>query len=113
MSNQLWLRPGKLVAFTLLLLALAGCGGGSGKGNALDGPAGVISVYKANCVNCHGSELQGRIGAVTNLQKVGARMSAEDITVQIEDGASTMPGFKDKLSAEEIEGLAEWLAGKK
>ncbi|HTG71111.1 MAG TPA: cytochrome c [Candidatus Udaeobacter sp.] len=104
-----------LIASAGLLVALAGCGGDSAaeRSIALDGPAEVVSVYKANCVSCHGTGLQGRVGPATNLQKVGARMSASDITQQIEQGESSMPAFKDRLTTEEIAGLAEWLASKK
>lgn len=107
-----------LVASAALFLALSGCGGnpqgGSKGGSALNNaPSEVASVYKANCVNCHGTELQGRVGAVTNLQQVGSRMSAADITQQIEEGGETMPAFKDRLTANEIAGLAQWLANSK
>ncbi|WP_139995891.1 c-type cytochrome [Paenibacillus paridis] len=105
-----------LIVTAILLLALMGCGGGKNSTeikSALDGPSEVMSVYKANCVSCHGTGLQGRIGPSTNLQKVGERMSAADITKQIEQGEGSMPPFKDKLTAEEIAGLAEWLASKK
>ncbi|WP_169083575.1 c-type cytochrome [Paenibacillus sp. PL91] len=104
------------IASSGLLLALAGCGGGgedTQKGSALDGPDEVVSVYKANCVSCHGTGLQGRVGPATNLQKVGSRMSAADIAEQIEQGDGSMPSFKDRLTAEEIAGLSDWLAGKK
>lgn len=99
------------------LLALAGCGGegdsAAEKSGALDGPAGVVSVYMANCVSCHGTGLQGRVGPATNLQKIGARMTASDITQQIEQGEGSMPSFKDRLTSEEIAGLADWLASKR
>ncbi|WP_235560882.1 c-type cytochrome [Bacillus sp. FJAT-28004] len=100
-----------------LLFSLAACGGkgnsATDKSNALDGPEEVISVYKANCVSCHGTGLQGRVGPATNLQKVGERMSASDITKQIEQGEGSMPAFKERLTAEEIAGLSDWLASKK
>lgn len=108
----------KGVAAAALLAALAGCGGGgSGEGkplgNALqDAPADVASLYKANCVNCHGSELQGRVGASTNLQNVGSRMTADEIVARIEQGKGVMPGFSDRLTEEEVTALANWLAGK-
>lgn len=104
-----------LIASAGLLFALTGCGGGSAeeKSSALDGPAEAVTVYKANCVSCHGTGLQGRVGPATNLQKVGSRMNAPDITLQIEQGEGSMPAFKDRLTSEEIAGLAEWLASKK
>lgn len=104
-----------LIASAGLLVAMAGCGGdrAAERSSALDGPAEVVSVYKANCVSCHGTGLQGRVGPATNLQKVGAHMSASDITQQIEQGEGSMPAFKDRLTSEEIAGLAEWLASKK
>ncbi|MCR2806116.1 c-type cytochrome [Paenibacillus soyae] len=101
----------------VLLTALAGCGGsGDAKpaGNALqDAPAEVASLYKANCVSCHGTDLQGKIGEKTNLQKVGERMTAAEIITQIEQGSGVMQGFSDKLTEAEISSLANWLAGKK
>ncbi|OMF30881.1 hypothetical protein BK133_16515 [Paenibacillus sp. FSL H8-0548] len=107
-------------ASCVLLFALAGCGGSSKDAakikNALDGPTDVMTVYKANCVSCHGTGLQGRIGPTTNLQEIGARMSAADIIQQIEQGEqgeAYMPAFKDKLTEAEIVGLADWLASKK
>ncbi|WP_141501914.1 c-type cytochrome [Paenibacillus luteus] len=108
-------RSLSLIFSAILLLALMGCGGKNSTEikSALDGPSEVMSVYKANCVSCHGTGLQGRIGPSTNLQKVGERMSAADITRQIEQGEGSMQPFKDKLTAEEIAGLAEWLASKK
>ncbi|CAM3990383.1 cytochrome c [Paenibacillus alkaliterrae] len=115
MPKQRMIRSGlKLAAAAGLMAAIIGCGeGAQTRENALDGPAKVMTIYKANCVNCHGTELQGRIGPATNLQKLGERMSAADITEQIEQGGATMPAFKDRLTAGEIAGLADWLAGKK
>ena len=109
------------IAAAVLLAVLAGCGGGgSGDGRPADAgnyfqdaPAGVASLYKANCVNCHGSDLQGRVGANTNLQKVGSRMDASEIVNQIEQGKGVMPGFSDSLTEEEITALADWLAEKR
>lgn len=97
-----------LTAFVVLL---TGCGGG--QSSSLDGPAQVVKLYKANCISCHGNELQGKMGASTNLQKVGDRMSVAEILKQIQEGGGSMQGFASKLKEDEIKQLAEWLATKK
>lgn len=105
----------KIVALLVLMAALTACGGGSeggGDAHLKDAPSDIAAVYKARCLGCHGSELQGRVGANTNLQQVGSRMSFEEIALQIEQGKGLMPGFADSISQKEIDGLAEWLASK-
>lgn len=107
----------KLTVAAALLLAVSACGkggAGGGSGGLKDAPKEVAAVYQsARCISCHGTDLQGRVGPGTNLQKVGARMSIEEIIKQIEEGEGTMPAYKDQLTAEEITGLANWLANKK
>lgn len=116
LSNKPCIYRIKLAAAVLLTLA-AGCGVGD-KGHSAkqapleDAPTEIAELYKARCINCHGSELQGRVGVHTNLQQVGSRMSAEEITMQIQYGKGVMPGFASTLTQDEIQGLAEWLAGK-
>lgn len=102
-------------ALTIAAAALSACGGGSREASAphLDAPADTAAVYKANCVSCHGTDLQGRMGPGTNLQKVGARMNEGQIAAQIANGGSGMPAQKGKLSQDEIAALAAWLAQKK
>lgn len=68
-------------------------------------------VYKANCLACHGDQLQGIVGP--NLQKIGSRLSKEQILKQITEGGSDMPSFGGALKKDEVEALAAWLAARK
>ncbi|BBH20337.1 cytochrome c-550 [Paenibacillus baekrokdamisoli] len=69
------------------------------------------SVYKSNCVSCHGDQLQGSLGP--NLTTIGGSVSKEKIYKQIIKGGNGMPGFEGKLTEDEIVNLSNWLAAKK
>jgi cytochrome c551 len=88
----------------------AGTAGGTG-GTAAT--VDVQSLYKANCVGCHGDNLEGRMGGNTNLTQVGARRTKEEITNRITNGGNGMPAFKGRLKDADITALADWLGTKK
>ncbi|GAA3405745.1 c-type cytochrome [Paenibacillus hodogayensis] len=98
---------------------LAGCGSRSASGvtGERDGSGESIpavraeALYKANCIACHGAELEGGVGP--NLQKVGGRQGQPAIASQIRQGGKKMPPFRASLSDEEVETLASWLASRK
>jgi len=69
------------------------------------------TLVKANCISCHGDQLQGSVGP--NLQNIGATLSAEQIYNTISKGKGIMPPFKDQLKEEEIANVALWLSEKK
>ena len=112
----------KRIFITLLsaaVLLLAACGQASDKkpnaggADIANGNAQIETLYKNNCLSCHGANLEGLVGPTTNLQKVGERLSKEQIVNQITNGNKNMMGFKGKLTDEEIDILASWLAEKK
>ncbi|ADG07410.1 c-type cytochrome [Kyrpidia tusciae] len=80
----------------------SGSGGGS---------ADVTALYQQNCQACHGANLEGGVGPA--LDKVGAKLSEDQIQKQIENGGGTMPGFKSSMKEDDIKALATWLAAKK
>lgn len=73
--------------------------------------AEVETLYKGNCMSCHGDTLGGKMGP--NLTKVGAKLASDKIATKIQNGGGGMPAFKSKLKDTEITALADWLATKK
>jgi len=69
------------------------------------------ATVKANCITCHGDQLQGGIGP--SLQKIGTEHDAEGIFSIVSKGRGQMPSFKEKLAPEEIANVAMWLSEKK
>lgn len=113
-----------IVAGIALLGLLAGCGGEANSSNesssgnakksaALEGPEEVVTLYKNNCMQCHGNEMQGMMGPESNLQKIGSKLTKEEIANTIENGGKLMPAQGGRLEKEEIEKIADWLASKK
>lgn len=108
----------KLLGALLLLLAalLSACAAGGGETNFLEEQRPIapkaVELYetKAKCLSCHGSELQGRMGEKTNIRRIGAKLSKEEIYATIRDGKGLMNGFEKYLEPEEMETLAEWLS---
>jgi len=112
-----------LVSAAALAVALTACGGGSkesspspsapasGSPAATTTAANAESIYKQNCVSCHGADLAGKMGP--NLQKVGGKLDKDKIAAKIQNGGGGMPAYKGKLKDDEIQALGDWLAAKK
>jgi len=69
------------------------------------------ATVKAQCISCHGDQLQGGVGP--SLDKAGSEHDAEEIFSIVSKGRGQMPSFKDKLAPEEIASIAMWLSEKK
>ncbi|QHW30977.1 cytochrome c [Paenibacillus rhizovicinus] len=92
------------------LLLLGGCGSVS---KMTTGSVDTPQAFRSNCVSCHGTDLQGRMGPATNLTQVGKRMSKSQIAAQIQKGGGGMPAFSGRLTSSQIEELASWLSAKR
>lgn len=68
-------------------------------------------TLKANCISCHGDQLQGAVGP--SLQNIGATYTDEQIYKIVSKGKGGMPAFGGRLQDEEIANLAHYLAEKK
>lgn len=116
----MWKKGIAAVGAAALMISLAACGGGNKEESGASpgasaapvfASAEVETLYKSNCMSCHGDTLGGKIGP--SLKKVGGKLTADKIATKIQNGAGTMPAFKNKLKDTEITALADWLATKK
>lgn len=112
----------------LLIAALAACAGkkddagtaspapGAPNGETGKQPATTVdaeALFKQHCLSCHGANLEGKLGGNTNLTKVGGKLSKDQIATKIENGGNGMTAFRNTLSADQIDALADWLSTKK
>jgi mono/diheme cytochrome c family protein len=98
------------VAVVLVLTGLiVGCGSNSAGPVPTDPVlAAGQQVYKAHCQTCHGSKGQGGTG-----MKLAGKVATDfpniaDQIAVINDGRSSMPGWKNSLTAEQIEAVARY-----
>ena len=68
-----------------------------------------LTGYKNSCIACHGDQgANGHNGP--NLQNSTVAESKEEVIDRITNGKGAMPSFKDTLSAEDIDAIAEYVA---
>jgi len=91
-----------LIGF-IALLAIASCTKKSAPttANHIDGSP----LYAKNCSGCHGAT--GVEGRAPNLAK--NEFTKNELTDKIAQGGGRMPAFSDKLSAKEIDAVAEFV----
>lgn len=115
-EEELQLKKKLLALLMGTSLVLAACGGGddakdTGGDTGGDTTASVNAedVYQKSCAACHGGDLTGGVG--TDISKIGATLSADEIKTTILEGKGQMPA--QNLDDEEATAVADWLAAKK
>lgn len=99
------------------VLVLGACGGGDKSDEtdqgSTDGETATVdaeAVVQQSCVTCHGGDLTGASGPA--LDKIGDKLSEEEIHDVIVNGQGSMPPGIIKDEAE-VQAVSEWLAAKK
>jgi mono/diheme cytochrome c family protein len=100
----------------IVALVIAGCGGGgseeetptpaSGGGGSAD--AGK-ELFVSNCGNCHtlaAAGASGKVGPDLDALKPGP----DTVNAQVTNGGGGMPAFANKLSAEQIQQISDYVA---
>ncbi|NDI35156.1 c-type cytochrome [Chengkuizengella sediminis] len=115
MSNQ---RKLVFITFSLILILTTACSDQNGSEpetqiNIVDKKSTEYQIYQKNkCLSCHGTDLEGRMGPLTNLQQIGARLEKEEIKNILLNGkeGTHMPAYEGVLPEENINILSDWLS---
>ncbi len=96
-----------------MTLALTGLLVACGSNSAAPAPSDPVlasgqQVYKAHCQSCHGSTGQGGTGMKLAGKVTSDFPNIDDQIAVIENGRGSMPAWKNKLSADEIEAVARY-----
>ncbi|MEK4487292.1 PQQ-binding-like beta-propeller repeat protein [Psychrobacillus sp. FSL H8-0484] len=80
----------------------------STEGETVSSAAAGLEIFNNSCIACHGDQgANGHNGP--NLQNSKIAESKEDVLERITNGKSTMPSFKDTLTPEEMEAVADYV----
>jgi quinoprotein glucose dehydrogenase len=66
------------------------------------------SLYNKNCAGCHRPDLKGTPPEFPSLLNLGAKLSRDEVTAIIREGAGRMPGFPD-LNRSELRALVNFM----
>lgn len=73
-------------------------------------------IYTKRCAGCHGADGAGK---TTMGEKMGVaslvatKLSAAELQAIISDGRKKMPAYKEKMAADELKAVAEYVKGLK
>ncbi|MGO4789395.1 cytochrome c [Paenibacillus sp. 2KB_20] len=102
---------GKYVSALIIVGLMTACGSETTKEKTATTENLIPTVYKQNCLSCHGSQLEGKYGP--SLQTVGSQLTEEEIKTIISKGQGGMPAFGKRLDEDEIASISAWLSEKK
>ena len=91
-------------------LVLAACGGNDEDSSGASTQSEGEKITMQKCSSCHGGNLQG-MGNTPNLNKVGSRLTEDEILNIVENGQKGMPG--GLIKGEDAKKVAAWLAEQK
>jgi mono/diheme cytochrome c family protein len=69
-------------------------------------------IYTKRCAGCHGADGAGKttMGEKMGVASlVGTKLSAAELQAVISDGRKKMPAYKEKMSADELKAVAEYV----
>ena len=100
-----------LVLSLVLVVSVAACGGGSSSSDSASPSGGAVAtvkgaeMYATFCAGCHGADGTGGAGGPA----VTGQTDAAQVESVVSNGAGSMPGFTDQMSADQITAVSEYL----
>lgn len=116
-------RTAVTLAGAAAIALFAGCGGsdsdsgsagsssnsGGGDNALASATTGTAIFQAANCSSCHTLAAEKATGVIgPNLDK--AKPPAEEVVEKVTNGAGSMPAFKGRLTTEQIQTVADYVA---
>ncbi len=87
-----------------LALALAACGVGP-----IPDDADGAQIYRAICANCHGADLEGRVGPALGPGSNTASQPDSFIETTVLHGRGSMPSFRSTLDDDQVGRLIDFI----
>lgn len=115
--RQSAVRAAAVLAAAASVAFAAGCGGddsgsssgGSSSGSQITASTGKEIFQKSGCVSCHTLADAGGAGNIgPNLDE--EKPPKDEVVKYVTEGDGQMPSFKDRLTAEQIETVSEYVA---
>lgn len=93
----------------LLLAFLMACSGGDDTGGVVGDATAGEALYTSNCVSCHGADGTGVTAEAADLTFEINDLSDAELTVVINDGKESMPGFSSTLDAQAVADIIAYM----
>lgn len=94
----------RIVLLAVLAAMLTACGVGRPPADASG-----EQIYRLLCANCHGVDLEGRIGPALGPDTLAASQPDEFIVITVRHGRGRMPSFSSSLSDDQIARLVAYI----
>jgi len=100
-----------VLSLAALSAAVAACGGESSSSDSATPSGGAVAtvkgaeMYATFCAGCHGADGTGGPGGPA----VTGQSDAAQVESVVSNGAGSMPGFIDQMSADQITAVSEYL----
>lgn len=95
-----------LIALAAFMGVSVACMPGGNPGGPGEDPGQVAALFSARCGICHGPD--GKMGYNNATDLSTSALSRDEVVARILEGKSTMPPFRDLLTADQVQVLTDY-----